>query len=41
MKIYKLLGYLLLGIGVYAVFNANTVKTQAIAFLIWTSLYPY
>ena len=30
-KTYKLLGYLLLGIAAYAVLNANTVKTQAIA----------
>ena len=29
MKIYKLLGYLLLGIGVYAVLNANNTNLQA------------
>ncbi|MDJ0900573.1 MAG: hypothetical protein QNJ55_17360 [Xenococcus sp. MO_188.B8] len=29
MKIYKLLGYLLLGIGVYAFLNANNTDLQA------------
>ena len=31
LSVYKLLGYILLGIGAYTVLNANTVKTQAIA----------
>ena len=31
MKIYKLLGYLLLGIGVYAFLNANNTDLQATA----------
>ncbi|MEM6612702.1 MAG: hypothetical protein AAF652_10705 [Cyanobacteria bacterium P01_C01_bin.72] len=31
LSVYKLLGYLLLGIGDYAVLNASTGKTQAIA----------
>ena len=31
MKIYKLLGYLLLGIGVYAFVNANNTDLQATA----------
>ncbi|MGB5710329.1 MAG: hypothetical protein WBM44_05415, partial [Waterburya sp.] len=31
LPVYKLLGYLLLGIGAYAFLNANTFKTQAIA----------
>ena len=31
LSVYKLLGYLLVGIGAYAVFNANNTNLQATA----------